>query len=332
MATPTVAAPVTRHRASRRLVRIFLVLLVLVVVGASGVCVWFYRTARAALPQLDGNIAVQGLRASVTVIRDAHGVPHITAASLDDLFFAQGYITAQDRLWQLDITRRYAGAELSEIFPASSAPPVNLSRATSATAPRLTWIDHDKRQRILRLRAVAELVAQQLPQRERNFFEAYAKGVNAFMEQHREHLPIEFRVLNYSPRPWTVTDSVLVGISMSQLLNSQFEPEYWRARISTKVAPELIADLYPVGSWHDRPPASAANDGAAILALPDEPDDQQPPDKSISQLRGAALPQCESCTPGSNNWVVSGAHTTTGKPLLSSDMHLPHQLPGVWFE
>src|SRR2546426_4207912 len=163
MATPsTVAVPRVRRRTSRLLLRILLVLLLLVVVGAFGVSVWFYRTARAALPQLDGNIAVRGLRAPVTVIRDSHGVPHITAATLDDLFFAQGYITAQDRLWQLDITRRYAGGELAEVFPASSAPPVNLSRATSATAPRLTWIDHDKRQRILRLRAVAERVAQQL--------------------------------------------------------------------------------------------------------------------------------------------------------------------------
>src|SRR5437764_3545183 len=330
MATPTVAVPVTRRRASRRLARILLVLLVLVVVGASGVCVWFYRTARAALPQLDGNIAVQGLHAPVTVVRDAHGVPHVTAASLDDLFFAQGYITAQDRLWQLDITRRYAGGELSEIFPVSSTPPVNLSRATSTALPRKTWIDYDKRQRILRLRAVAERVAQQLPPRDRNFFEAYAKGVNASMEQRREHLPVEFRILSYSPRPWTVADSVLVGISMSQLLNPQFEPEYWREKISANVSPELVADLYPVGSWHDRPPASAANDGAAILALPDEPDDKQLPEKSISDLH--RLPQCESCAPGSNNWVCSGAHTTTGKPLLSNDMHLPHQLPGVWFE
>src|SRR5437588_791469 len=100
MATPTTTVavpPVRRRRASRLLVRIVLVLLVLVVVGALGLSVWFYRTARAALPQLDGNIAVQGLRAPVTVIRDSHGVPHITAATLDDLFFAQGYIIAQDR-------------------------------------------------------------------------------------------------------------------------------------------------------------------------------------------------------------------------------------------
>src|SRR5947209_15622891 len=287
MATPSVT-PSARRGVGRIFLRTFLVLLALIVISGIGVFAWFYHAAHASLPQLDGTLAAQGLSAPVTVTRDAHGVPHISAASLEDLFFAQGYIAAQDRLWQLDLTRRYAGGELAEIFPASSGPPPALSRSTSTSGPRRTWVDHDKRQRILRLRAVAERVAQQLGARDRSFFEAYTRGVNAYIEQHRDQLPIEFRILGYSPRTWTVADSVLVGISMSQLLNPQFEAEYWRGKITANLSPDLAADLYPVGSWHDRPPASAANDGAATLSVPDEQENRQLPAKTISHSLNAA--------------------------------------------
>src|SRR5262249_3029003 len=211
----------------------------------------------------DGNIAVSGLTAPVSVVRDTHGVPHLTAVSLNDLFLAQGYVTAQDRLWQMDMTRRFAGGELAEILPAATAPAPAPSRSTSAPRTTTSWVDIDKQQRIMRLRAVAERVTAQLPARDRDFFEAYARGVNTFIEEHRDTLPVEFRILGYAPRPWTAADSVLVGISMSQLLNPQFEPEYWRERISKLLSPELLADLYPSSSWRDRPPGSLTNDGAA---------------------------------------------------------------------
>ncbi len=160
---------------------------------------WFYNGARSALPQLDGTISVAGLQAPVSVVRDTHGVPHITAAKLEDLFFAQGYVTAQDRLWQMDLTRRAVGGEMAEIFPASSAPPQPVSRATAAVRPRQTWVDYDKQQRTMRLRVVAERVAQQLPPRDRAFFEAYTKGVNAFIDEHSKKLPMEFTLLGYKP-------------------------------------------------------------------------------------------------------------------------------------
>lgn len=336
MATRTVAAPVASpRRVGRFILRSLLVLLFLVILFAAGTYVWFYRMAHASLPQLDGSITVPALQAAVSVVRDAQGVPHLTASSLEDLLFAQGYITAQDRLWQMDMTRRFAGGQLSEILPASSGPAPFTSRFTGVTRPGTTWLDHDKQQRILRLRAVAERVALQLPARDRKYFEQYARGINAYIEQHRDHLPVEFRLLDYSPSPWTVADSVLLGISMSQLLNPQYETEYWREKIGAKLSSELMADLYPATSWRDRPPASAANDGAAILDVPEEPqqDEKESPEDGTTRLRPELpFPDCDSCLPGSNNWVVSGAHSTTGKPLLSNDMHLPHQLPGIWYE
>src|SRR4051794_20554523 len=119
MAT-TLAAPAARRSLLRTLFRLlFWVLLVLVLAG-SGAFFWFYHAARSSLAQLDGTVMLAGLQAPVSVVRDAQGVPHITAANLEDLFFAQGYITAQDRLWQMDLTRRAVGGEMAEIFSASS--------------------------------------------------------------------------------------------------------------------------------------------------------------------------------------------------------------------
>src|SRR5262249_58674274 len=147
----------------------------------------------------------------------------------------------------------------------ASDPPSAPSSLTEAPRRRMAWLDLDKQQRILRLRAVAERVAQQLPARDRKFFEDYARGVNAYIEQSRDHLPIEFRILGYTPKPWTAADSVLVGISMSQLLNPQYETEYWREKNGAKLSPELMGDFYSIVSWPAPPPPRARPDRAAHL-------------------------------------------------------------------
>ena len=330
MAT-TVAAPRSRGTRSGLVFKIVLWILLLVIIAGVLAFFWFYNAARSSLAQLDGSIALPGLQAPVSVVRDAHGVPHLAAANLPDLFFAQGYVTAQDRLWQMDLTRRAVGGEMAEIFPASSGPPQPVSRATAAVRPRQTWVDYDKQQRLMRLRVVSERVAQELPARDRAFFEAYARGVNAFIDQHQENLPMEFRLLGYKPRPWSVTDSLLIGIGMSQLLNPQYETEYWREKIGARISPELMADLYPPDSRHDHPPASEAGTNAgAGSALPNPPANILRKAGRLTSRPGDDA--CEACLPGSNNWVVSGAHTVSGKPLLSNDMHLPHRVPGVWYE
>jgi penicillin G amidase len=352
MATTTVSAPTARRSALGVLFKLVFWIVLLLVIGGGLAFLWFYSTARSSLAQMDGSIALTGLQAPVMVLRDAHGVPHVTAANLPDLFFAQGYITAQDRLWQMDLTRRAVGGEMAEIFPAASGPQQPVSRSTAAVRPRKTWVDYDKQQRLMRLRAVSERVAQQLPARDRAFFEAYAKGVNAYIEQHQKNLPIEFKVLGYKPRRWTATDSLLIGIGMSQLLNPQYEMEYARERIGARLSPELMADLYPPSSPRDHPPASEAGfpestpAGSRKGAQP-----AQPPARSRAATPSGVdryahlhdpddgLPihartgrEWDPLLPGSNNWVVSGAHTVSGKPLLANDMHLPHRVPGVWYE
>lgn len=285
MVTSTVAAPASRRSGGRLLFKIALTIVLLAVVAAAGFGIWFYRAAHASLAQLDGTIALAGLHAPVQVIRDAHGVPHITAANLEDLFLSQGYVTAQDRLWQMDVTRRAMAGEMAEIFPASSAPSTAASRINGAPPISRTWVDYDKQQRILRLRSVAERVAAQMSDRDRAFFNAYARGVNLYIEQHRDNLPIEFRLLRYSPREWKPADSVLIGVGMSQLLNPQFEMEYKREHTAKLLSPELMADLFPAGSPRDHAPASDAVN-AGVASEPRKPQGKTTPAKQPASKSG----------------------------------------------
>ncbi len=325
---------------------------VCLVLAASIVAIWWlYWIAHSALPQLDGKISVPGISSQVRVVRDAQGVPTIEAATLEDLFFAQGYVTAQDRLWQMDILRRAAAGELSEV----------IGEAT---------VKMDREQRILGLRIAAEAAEKNmsLSVRDRAYFDAYARGVNAFIESHRDRLSLEFRLLKYAPRPWTVTDSVLVGARMVQDLNHfKNPPALTREKILAKLGPELTADLYVNSSWRDRPPGDVrrleeepGGNGSDEDEDDDEEIDPEGGGRLISGLAAKNVPQglkpalfqalngtaeavpypkpvyesseeADSFRPGSNNWVVSGQHTVSGKPLLSNDMHLDHQMPNLWF-
>ncbi|MBI2681815.1 MAG: penicillin acylase family protein [Acidobacteriales bacterium] len=290
----------------RFLGRSLLVLLGVALLGVLVVSAWFYRAAVSSLPQMDGELHLAGLSAPVTVVRDAQGVPHITAANLDDLAFAQGYVTAQDRLWQMDVNRRFGRGELSEIFGERT-------------------LRVDRRQRILQLRRVSESAVQKLPAEDRRLLEAYTRGINALIASQKD-LPIEFRILRYAPRPWTLEDSVTVGVNIAQSLSTQYDTEYAREQVARKLGPELAADLYVNGSYRDRWPGSLPPSGP--VSVPAESAHEQ----SVAELLDSLPIPCDSCTPGSNNWVVSGAHTASGKPLLSNDMHLAHSIPGIWYE
>ena len=312
--------------ASRRStgLRIFLWLLLIVILLASGLAAYAYFIARAALPQLDGSIKANGLAAAVKVTRDSHGVPAIEAATLDDLFFAQGYVTAQDRLWQMDVMRRFGSGELSEILGEDT-------------------LKIDREQRILGLRAAARKSLQMASTRDRSYFEAYARGVNAFIESHGNGLPLEFRILKYRPKPWQAEDSIVIANQMVKDLNYYYLPDVFaREKILAKLGPELTADLYVNRSWHDRPPTvmredvnDHTNEQQNQGDSDDDDDDDDSPDNAVTQQRGAAeiwAQHAPEAVNGSNDWVVSGAHTVTGKPLLSNDMHLGHQMPNLWYE
>ncbi len=311
-----------------------LIVCVLLLAAFVGGRTWMHRTMSAALPQLDGTLSVPGLRSPVSVQRDAHGVPTIKAASMDDLIFAQGYVTAQDRLFQMDALRRHAAGELAEVL-----------------GP--TLLQHDRMQRSLQIRATADRAVAQLAPDQLHWLEVYARGVNAAAEAMRDHLPVEFRILNYRPGPWIPRDSILVSLAMFEDLTNRFPEKLNREALSARLAqdapPELraqlLSDLFPVGSWRDHPPSQPVPDlTAPVEEIPEIPlDDSQvklrrsaPPAhsdlKDLLALQVALAPSaCPGCLPGSNNWVVSGAHTASGQPLLSNDMHLSLSVPGIWY-
>src|SRR3989440_6342678 len=198
MATPAIRE--IRRRSHFPWWRLITCLLVAGVFAALGAIAWAYFLAHSALPQLDGAVQVRGLSTQVTVTRDGRGVPTIEASNLKDLFFAQGYVTAQDRLWQMDIMRRFAAGELAEILGDD-------------------FLKHDREQRILSLRAAAQKAIEIASDADRSRFEAYAQGVNAYIESHRDRLPLEFRILHYSPHLWTAEDSSLIAAQMVKDLN-----------------------------------------------------------------------------------------------------------------
>jgi penicillin G amidase len=316
--------PSTGVSASRRSTGrgIFLICALILTVTIACLIAYAYLAVRSALPQLDGSAIVKGLSSPVDVVRDAHGVPSIEAANLEDLFFAQGYVTAQDRLWQMDVMRRFGAGELAEIL-----------------GPDLLKID--RAQRILGLRAAAKKSLGLASQRDRAYLDAYANGVNAFVRDHGKSLPIEFRILQYRPKLWQAEDSIVIANQMVKDLNFYtFQETMSREKILAKLGPELTADLYVNRSWHDRPPTVMRDNigdqkDHDDTNDEDDEDDDDGPDNAVTQggLPVAIWAQdAPEAVNGSNDWVISGAHTVTGKPLLSNDMHLGHQMPNLWYE
>jgi penicillin amidase len=317
--------PSRKRRSVRILLWIFAGLVAVGVLAVVAGVLWLRSAEKSALPVLDGEVHVAGLSAPVTVRRDEHGVPHLEAATQDDLFVAQGYVTAQDRLWQMDAFRRNANGELAEVMGSS-------------------LLKHDKAQRVMQFRLTARRVYANLPPADRTRLDEYARGVNLFIDQHKDALPAEFRLLHYSPQPWSGADSLSIGMMMVQMLDTHWDVKLTRERVAADLHnPRLESDLYPVGSWRDHPPTGVLLDlsqphpePAAKPGKDDDDDDRSQaslaPGEDLTALRAAmGLPTCANCTPGSNNWVIAGTHTASGKPLLSNDMHLPLTEPNLWF-
>jgi penicillin amidase len=316
------------------------------VVLAGILIVWLRGVEKATLPQLDGDVhvsaqGIEGLGAPVTVRRDQHGVPHIDAATQEDLFVAQGYVTAQDRLWQMDAYRRSANGELAEVM-----------------GPSL--LRHDKMQRMQQFRNVAHRIYTNLPADDRARMEAYARGVNIYIAQHQDSLPAEFRLLHYKPKRWSGVDSISIGMMMVDMLDTHWYAKLSRERIAAILGnPKLEADLYPVGSWRDHPPTGELLDTSQPHALTPGNSDDEDDERTVAYGDSISRPctkgpcragvqisammsalgissdpderVCRDCIPGSNSWVIAGAHTASGKPLLSNDMHLGLNVPNIWY-
>lgn len=205
-----------------RVLRYVNALLALGVLAVLAAAYWFLWRP---LPKTSG-VLMAGVRQPVAIVRDSIGVPHIRAASIEDALFAQGYVTAQDRLWQMDAIRRLASGELAEVVGAAAA-------------------ESDTEARRLRLRRAAEAHAASLPEKDRALLAAYARGVNDFIDSNRANLPVEFRLLGYQPRPWSVADSIAIGLHMYRTLTTTWDDELIKWQMMRTGDPAKVAQLFP---------------------------------------------------------------------------------------
>ena len=331
-------APRTRrHRRIRSALAVLAVVLSIALVG-TGLGVW---TVVRSFPALSGQATLPGLDADVTVYRDPAGIPQILARSAGDLFTAEGYVHAQDRFWEMDFRRHVTSGRLSELFGKSQI-------GTDTFIRTLGW------------RAVAEQEVALLDPVTLGYYQSYADGVNAYLARHSgADLSLEYAVLalqnpGYSPEPWTPADSVAWLKAMAWDLRSNLDDEIDRALLAGSLNPAEVAQLHPDYPYATHPtiiggmPAGAAGAVAASVTAPpaaNEPVTTAPVTAGgeatlATSLNGlhdtlAAVPELLGPAGGeigSNSWVVSGAHTATGKPILANDPHLGAVMPSVWYQ
>lgn len=285
-----------------------ILLLILLAAVATG-----FLLIRRSFPQMDGTVRIQGLRAPVRIVRDEHGVPNIYASSQHDLFLAQGYVHAQDRFWQMDFWRHTGAGRLSELFGESQV----------------------KTDRVLRTMGWARVCREELKLTDPisiSILKDYAEGVNAYLGNHQgSSLSLEYAVLGlirrgYSPEPWEPLNSLTWGKAMSWDLGSNMTTEIYRSVLLKQLGQQRLAELYPPYPA-DRP---LILPGSQRMSRPAAP----PPSTQVTELLAGWIsqipPQHEGI--GSNNWVISGALTATGKPILANDPHLGVQMPSIWHQ
>jgi len=263
---------------------------------------------RGSLPQLDGQIMVAGVRAEVTIARDAAGIPVIVASNRGDLAFATGFAHAQDRFFQMDLSRRRAAGELAELFGPVAVP-------------------LDKRNRLHRFRDRARIVAGQLRPLDRDIAAAYAAGVNAGLDS-LDVKPFEYLLLRADPQRWEVEDSLLVAYNMFLELNDERANRDSRRGLAHQVLTQpLFEFLYPDGTSWDAPVSGNARPAAPIPGTAEIGGARF--ESPIARRRSSVSEQ--DYLPGSNNWAVSGVLTDSGRAIVANDMHLGITAPGVFY-
>lgn len=272
----------------------------ILVVALAGVAVWYVL---AVSPRIDGRSAIPGIAAPVEVIRDRHAVPHIFARSAEDASAALGFVHAQDRLWQMETNRRIAAGRLAEIV---GAPGLEVDRFT----------------RTIGIARSAAAIAAALDPETRALMLAYARGVNAFLETRSGPLPPEFLILGApAPEPWRIEDSIGWTLMMAVDLGGNMNAELMRLRLALAgFDNDRIGDVlppYPGESWPVLPDLSALYRGLGAPARAAA---------ALVEPMGLGLDGV-----GSNNWVLSGARTTTGRPILANDPHLGLSTPALWY-
>ncbi|MCS6874961.1 MAG: penicillin acylase family protein [Pyrinomonadaceae bacterium] len=266
----------------------------------------------------DGSIQkIAELKKEVIVRWDERSVPYIEAQNESDLYFVQGYVTASDRLWQMDLMRRVASGRTAEIFGQSA-------------------LEQDKYWRKFGFAAIAEKSLEFMDEKLRLALENYAKGVNAYIKSlNDETLPVEFKVLKYKPEEWKPADSILIGKILAEALSTTWRQDLLYAKLKASLSEEKFAEIANVVTPYDvilfgKDSELIAESGASIV-----PSERilKISDKEL-ELRRKSLEMIGLYAEGlaaSNNWVVSGKRTLDGKPILANDPHLPPTAPGIWY-
>ena len=283
-----------RRRAPwRRLRRSLAGLLAVAVLAGAGGYLWL----RTSLPQTSGTLRLAGITAPVEILRDRHGIPHIRAETDRDAYFALGFVHAQDRLFQMEFMRRLGAGRLSELV---GRPTLSL----------------DRRMRVFGLHRLAQAAFEHLGPGPRSALEAYARGVNAYIETHPGVLAPEFIAISGGPEPWRPADSLVWARIMGMRLSGNLWSEALRARLARRLQPGQIDDLWPDTSREVAPTLS----GAEL-------------DKTRSLFAGLmrAWPDAMAPVTASNSWVVAGSQTETGRPILANDPHLGFRAPVLWY-
>ena len=279
--------------------------LVLILVGAG---IFSIIKLRASLPVRDGELQIKGLDLPVTVTTDRFGIPTITASTRRDAALALGYVTAQDRLFQMDLLRRRASGRLSEIVGDIA-------------------IETDKRQRVIGFNRVTQAIVANFSNEQRELLVAYADGVNAFIQQ-MDTPPFEFLLLGYQPEPWTAEDSILAVMNMFQVLSLREDDERMMTIMEKALPLEVVAFLTPDTDSYTQ----------VLLGGPDAHRPIQPiPVKALVSIRhapkqtGERLVRPTSPVAGSNSWAVDQSKTADGRAIVANDMHLRASIPNTWY-
>ncbi|HYP42342.1 MAG TPA: penicillin acylase family protein [Chloroflexia bacterium] len=294
------AAPRRGRRVNRRVLLLSIGIVLLVFLLAGGGYLWW--TVQKTLPTINGTVKMAGLSAPATLTRDVYGVPHIVAANVEDMYAAQGYVHAQDRLFQMFLFRAVGQARLSEYFGEAA-------------------VEADRFYRTVGFRRAGEAELAALAPEVRKALDAYSRGVNEFIHTHGDSLPLEFSLLSIGMEDWTPADTLTFGKVQSWDLSQDWDSELLvadlRERLGSDKAAQFLPD-YPSGAPVIVP---GANSGSVLPAL-----------ERYNRYVRPWLPSFGQEGLGSNNWVVDGTKSATGKPLLANDPHLGVRNPSIWYQ
>ena len=312
-------------RARRWPGRIGWTLFVLFLVVILGAVLFFRFSVRRAFPDVEGTVTVPGLGADVEVIRDSMGIPHIYADTVEDLYLAQGYVHAQDRFFQMDFWRHISYGRLSEMFGSAQ-------------------VDTDTFLRTMDWGGLAERQYEAETDEIRTIIDAYAAGVNAYLDTRSpaelgfEYTVIDVLARDYEPEPWTPPQSLAWGKAMAWELGGNLDKEIERAILASEVGADRVAQLFPPYPYDRHPvivPSVGGGVEASLVAPEGMPDGVEPALRAAHEAVSAVdrlLAVGRDGAVGSNSWVIAGAHTPSGAPLLMNDPHLGSQMPSIWYQ